>query len=94
MKNSDNYVRRLGKKQRGFVIIDISSRKTSANLEGGLTSFTFQIELIFSLKMENLHLLKQIVNNTEPKKSFPIVVRDNKTRFKTWFKPPISLDKK
>ena len=34
-------------------------------------------------------LLKQIVNNTEP-----IVVSDNKTRFKTWFKPPIQLDKK
>ena len=39
-------------------------------------------------------LLKQIVNNTEPKKSFSIVVSDNKTRFKTWLKPPIQLDKK
>ena len=39
-------------------------------------------------------LLKQIVNNTEPKRSFLIVVSDNKTRFKTWFKPPIQLDKK
>ena len=39
-------------------------------------------------------LLKQIVSNTEPKKSFSIVVRDNKTRFKTWFKPPIPPDKK
>ena len=39
-------------------------------------------------------LLKQIINNTEPKKSFSIVVSDNKTRFKTWFKPPIQLDKK
>ena len=39
-------------------------------------------------------LLKQIVNNTEPKKSFSIVVSDNKTIFKTWFKPPIQLDKK
>ena len=38
-------------------------------------------------------LLKQIVNNTELKKSFSIVVSDNKTRFKTWFKPPIQLDK-
>ena len=37
-------------------------------------------------------LLKQIVNNTEPKRSFSIVVSDNKTRFKTWFKPPIQLD--
>ena len=39
-------------------------------------------------------LLKQIVNTTEAKKSFSIVVSDNKTRFKTWFKPPIQLDKK
>ena len=37
-------------------------------------------------------LLKHIVNHTEPKKSFSIVVSD-KTRFKTWFKPPIQLDK-
>ena len=42
--------------------------------------------------MENL--LKQIVENTEPKKSFSIVVGDNKTRFKTWFKPPVQLDNK
>ena len=42
--------------------------------------------------MENL--LKQIIANTEPKGSFSIVVSDNKTRFKTWFKPPIQLDKK
>ena len=41
--------------------------------------------------MENL--LKQIVNNTEPKRSFSIVVSDHKTRFKT-IKPPIQLDKK
>ena len=39
-------------------------------------------------------LLKQIVNNTEPKRSFSIVLSDNKTRFKTWFKPPIQLDKR
>ena len=39
-------------------------------------------------------LLTQIVNNTEPKRSFSIVVSDNKTRFTTWFKPPIQLDKK
>ena len=42
--------------------------------------------------MENL--LKQIVNNTEPKILFSIVVSDNKTRFKTWFKTQIQLDKK
>ena len=39
-------------------------------------------------------LLKQIANNTEPKRSFSLVVSDNNTRFKTWFKPPIQLDKK
>ena len=39
-------------------------------------------------------LLKQIVNNTEPKWSISIVVSDNTTRFRTWFKPPIQLDKK
>ena len=42
-------------------------------------------------KME--HLLKQIVNNTEPNRSLSIVVSENKTRFKTWLKPPIQLDK-
>ena len=42
--------------------------------------------------MENL--LKQFVNNTEPKRSFSIVVSYNKTRFKTWFKPLIQQDKK
>ena len=42
--------------------------------------------------MKNLH--KQIVNNKEPKRSFSIVVSDNKTRFKTRFKPPIQLNKK
>ena len=41
-----------------------------------------------------VYLLKQIVNNTKSKRSFSIVVSDNKTRFKTWFKPPIQLDKK
>ena len=35
--------------------------------------------------MENL--LKQIVNNTEPMRSFSTVVSDNKTIFKTWFNP-------
>ena len=42
--------------------------------------------------MENL--LKQVVNNKEPKRSFSIVVSDNTTGFKTWFKPQIQLDKK
>ena len=42
--------------------------------------------------MENI--LKQFVNNTKPKRLFSVVVSDNKTRFKTWFKPPFQLDKK
>ena len=46
------------------------------------TKLNTKILLNFSLKkMENL--LKQIVNNTEPKRSFSIVVSDNKTGFKT-----------
>ena len=78
-------------KQHRFEIIDLSSKKTTANIEVTLTSFTYQIRLIFWLKMKNL--LKHIVNNTEPKTSFSIVLIDNKTRFKTWFKPLIKLDK-
>ena len=39
-------------------------------------------------------ILKQFANNTEPKRSFSILVNDNKARFKTWFKPSIQLDKK
>ena len=39
-------------------------------------------------------LLKQIVNNTKPNRSFSIVVSDNKTRFKPWFKRSIQLDKR
>ena len=37
-------------KQHGFVIIDLSTKKTTANIEVGLTNFTYQIKLIFSLK--------------------------------------------
>ena len=66
----------------------------------GLTSFRYQNNinlksklLLFSL-YKTKNLLKQIVNNTEPKRSFSSVVSDNKTRFKTWFKPPIQLDTK
>ena len=62
----------------------------------GLTSFTYQIKhkKILLSRYKKWSLLKQIVDNTEPKISFSIVVSDNKTRFKTWFKPPIQLDKK
>ena len=42
--------------------------------------------------MENI--FTQIINNTERKRSLSIVVSDNKTRFTTWFKPPIELGKK
>ena len=37
-------------KQHGFVIIDHSSKNTMVSIEVGLTSFTYQIKLIFSLK--------------------------------------------
>ena len=37
-------------KQYGFVIIDLSSKNTRVNIEVGLTSFTYQIKLIFSIK--------------------------------------------
>ena len=37
-------------KQHGFVIIDLSSKNTMVSIEAGLTSFTYQIKLIFSLK--------------------------------------------
>ena len=79
-------------KQHGFVIMDLSSKNATVCIEVSLTRFTSQITLNFSIKMENL--LKQIVNNTEQKRSFLIVASDNKTRLKTWFKPPIQLDKK
>ena len=42
--------------------------------------------------MENL--LKETVNNIEPNKPLSIVVSDNKTRFKSWLKLSIQLDKK
>ena len=42
--------------------------------------------------MENL--LKQILNNTEPKRSFSVVASDNMIRIKTWFKLPIQLYQK
>ena len=64
----------------------------------GVTSFTYQSkhktkQILFShYKMDKL--LKQIANNTEPKRSFSAVVSDNKKRLKTWFKSPIQLDKK
>ena len=85
-------------KLHGFVIIDLSSKKHNGKyIEVGLTNFTYQIQLkakkqiLFShYKMENP--LKQIVNNTETKRSFSIIVSDNKTRIKTWFKPRIQLD--
>ena len=33
------------------------------------------------------------INNSELNRSFSIVVSDNKIRLKTWFKPPVQLDK-
>ena len=75
----------------------LAVKNTTANIEVGLTSFTYQIKqknyyFLITKIIENLS--NQIVNNTEPKRSFLIVVSDNKTRFKTWFEPLIQLDKK
>ena len=84
-------------KQHGFVVIDLSSKNTTVNMEVGLTSFTYQTKLkiktniMFSL--QNGESFKQFVNNTEAKRSFSIVVSDNKTRFKTWFEPHIQFYK-
>ena len=41
-KNSDNYVRRLGKKQHGFVIIDLSSKEHNGKYRSGLDEFYIQ----------------------------------------------------
>ena len=38
--------------------------------------------------------LEQIAKNTEPKRSFQIVVSDNSTHIKTRFNPPLQLNKK
>ena len=38
-------------------------------------------------------LLKQIVKNTEHKKSFQIIVSDSKSRFKTRFNSTLQLDR-
>ena len=83
-------------KQHGFVIIELSSKNTTANIEVGLTSFTYQIKIkiIIIFSFQKWRIFLKNVNNTEPKRSFSIVVSDNKTRFKTWFKPPIQIDKK
>ena len=72
-------------KQHGFVIIDLSSKKHNDKYGSGLDEFYIfklntRISLFSLYKMENL--LKQIVNNTEPKRWFSVVVSDNKTRFK------------
>ena len=86
-------------KQHGFVTIDLSSKKHNGKYRNELDEFyipnqTFKNNnIIFSLqKIEQL--LKQIVNNTERKRSFSIIVSENKIRFETWFKPPIQLDQK
>ena len=59
-------------KQHGFVIVDLSSKKHNGKYRSGLTSFTYKTKLktkqiLFShYKMGKL--LKQIANNTEPKR--------------------------
>ena len=69
-------------KQHGFVIIDLSSKNTTVNIEVDLTGFTYETKIktkqicCSRYKMENL--LIQIVNNTEPKRSFSIVVQTHR----------------
>ena len=71
----------------------LAVKTTMVNIDVGLTSLHTKLKLFSQYKMEK-NLLKQIVHNIEPKRSFSIVVSDNKTRFQTWFKPPIQFDKK
>ena len=52
-------------KQYGFVIIYLSSKQNNGKYRSGLDEF-------YIPKMEDL--LKQIVNNTEPKRSFSIIL--------------------
>ena len=63
----------------------------------GLTSFTYQTKLKQNKYYFRItkwrKFFNKIANNTERKRSFSVVVSDNKIRFKTWFKPPIQLDK-
>ena len=61
------------KKEHGFVIIDRSSKKHDRKYKSGLDEFYIKnlnqnYYYFLITKMENL--LKQIVNNTEPKRSF------------------------
>ena len=75
----------------------LAVKNTTVNIEVGITPFTYQIKLkikqILVSHYKKEQLLKQIVNNTEPKRSLSTVLSDNKTRFKTWFKAPIELGK-
>ena len=69
-----------------------------ANIEVSLTSFTYQnklkIKTIIIFSLQNVESSETNLSNTQPKITFLVVVSDIKTRFKTWFKPPIQLDKK
>ena len=77
-------------KQHGFVIIDLSSKKTQRKkYRSGLDDF-YIANLTGNKLFSHENLLKKIVYNTEPKRLFSIVVGDYKT---TWFKRPIQLDK-
>ena len=85
-------------KQHGFVIIDLNRKNTAVNIKVNSRSLTCQIRLktkqllFYHYKMKNL--LKQIVDNTKPMRSFSIGVRYNKLRLKTWIKSSIQLDRK
>ena len=85
-------------KQHGFVVIDLSSKKHHGKYRCGLDEFyiiKLKIKSIINLSLQKWRIfLNKLKNNTEPKRSFSVVVSDNKTRFKTWFKPRIQLDKR
>ena len=74
-------------KQHGFVIIELSSKRHNGKYRSGLDEFYIPNKSFlkqYYLRITKLkQLLKQIINNTEQKRSFSIVVSDNKTRFKT-----------
>ena len=75
----------------GFVVIDLSSKRTTESTGKISTSFISYKKYRVHTKMEEL--LAKICKNTEPKGSRQIVVSSNKTRFNTRFNPPMQLDK-
>ena len=81
-------------KTHGFAFIDLINKKHNGNIAPALTTFTYpsQYKNIYHKKYGRS--FKKIAKNTKhKKKSFQIIVSDNKTRFRTRFNPPIQMDK-